>query len=215
MARIPRSRWRVATLIPGDGIGPEVVEAARRVIAATGVEVEWIARTWVGGFPGRDPLPPDARLAPRHVASRWRDRSRRQSRSGLRSSNIALRQGLDLYANVRPCGYTRVPRRMGVDLVVVRGHRGDVHLNQFELGTPGAAELIEFIDERTGLPVQADGGISVVEISESGAEGRAVRLPRAGHGRQAVPAAHKANIMKVSDGLFLETARRVAEGYPT
>ena len=139
--------------------------------------------------------------------------------SGLRSSNLTLRQGLDLFANVRPCRlYPGVPSRYDrVDLVVVRENTEGMYTGvELELGTPGVAELISFVAASTGLAVKPDSGISVKEISASASE----RIARFAftwareHGRRAVTASHKANIMKFSDGLFLETARRVAEDFP-
>ncbi len=121
------------TLIPGDGVGPEVIEAARRVIEATGVAIDWERRPMgAGAFsrtgqraPGRDPRRRSAR-----TAWRSRARSRRPVTSGLRSSNLELRKSLDLYANVRPCRlYPGVPSvvRGGRPGRRAREHRGHVH----------------------------------------------------------------------------------------
>jgi isocitrate dehydrogenase (NAD+) len=139
--------------------------------------------------------------------------------SGLRSSNLALRKELDLFANVRPC--KRYPGVVSVyddvDLVVVRENTEGMYTGiELEQGTPAVAELIAFVGATTGQSIRADTGISVKEISASGAE----RIARFAfdwareHGRTKVTAAHKANIMKFSDGLFLEVAREVAGRYP-
>ena len=210
------------TLIPGDGVGPEVVEAARRVVAATGVEVDWDRQDMGAGAFSRsgDPLPPATLASLRATRVALKGPIETPITSGLRSTNMALRQGLDLYANVRPCRrYPGVPSPYGdVDVVVVRENTEGMYTGiEIEMGTPAAAELIAFIDERTGRRVQADAGISVKDISEFGSE-RIVRFAfewARDHGRHAVVAAHKANIMKFSDGLFLEVARRVAEAYPS
>jgi isocitrate dehydrogenase (NAD+) len=209
------------TLIPGDGIGPEVVEAARRVVEATGVPIEWDRQDMGAGAFSRtgDPLPAATLDSLRSTRVALKGPIETPITSGLRSTNMALRQGLDLYANVRPCRrYPGVPSLYDeVDIVVVRENTEGMYTGiELEMGTPATTELIGFIGERTGLSVRPDSGISVKDISEFGAE-RIVRFAfdwATEHGRRAVTAAHKANIMKFSDGLFLEVARQVAGGYP-
>ena len=130
-----------------------------------------------------------------------------------------LRKELDLYANVRPCRrYPGVPSLYeDVDLVVVRENTEDVYTGvEFEVGTVEVKELIAFIEETTGIRIRQDSGISVKAISQEGSE-RIVRFAfdeTRRRGRSKVTAAHKANIMKFSDGLFLDVARRVAAQYP-
>ena len=209
------------TLIPGDGIGPEVIDAARRVVEATGVPVEWDRQDMGAGAFSRagDPLPPATLASLRSTRVALKGPIETPITSGLRSTNMALRQGLDLYANVRPCRhYEGVPSVYGdVDVVVVRENTEGMYTGiEIEMGTPAAAELIGFIRDRTGREVRADSGISVKDISEFGSE-RIVRFAfdwARAHGRQRVTAGHKANIMKFSDGLFLEVARRVAADAP-
>ncbi|HEX6265085.1 MAG TPA: isocitrate/isopropylmalate family dehydrogenase [Actinomycetota bacterium] len=209
------------TLIPGDGIGPEVVEAARRVVEATGVPVEWDRQDMGAGAFSRtgDPLPVATLDSLRSTRVALKGPIGTPVTSGLRSTNMALRQGLDLYANVRPCRrYPGVPSVYGdVDIVVVRENTEGMYTGiEIEMGTPAATELIGFIHDRTGRTVRPDSGISVKDISEFGAT-RVVRFAfgwAAGHGRATVTAAHKANIMKFTDGLFLEAARRVAAEHP-
>jgi isocitrate dehydrogenase (NAD+) len=139
--------------------------------------------------------------------------------SGLRSTNLALRKQLDLFANVRPCRlYPGVPSIYdAVDMVVVRENTEGMYTGlELERGTPEVAELIAFIASATGQRVRDDSGISVKEITASGSE-RVARFAfewARAHGRSKVTASHKANIMKFSDGLFLQTAREVAEAYP-
>jgi isocitrate dehydrogenase (NAD+) len=120
---------------------------------------------------------------------------------------------------VRPCRlYPGVPSRYDqVDLVVVRENTEGMYTGiELELGTPGVAELISFVASSTGTAVKPDSGISVKEISESASERIAcfAFTWAVEHDRRSVTASHKANIMKFSDGLFLETARRVAEEFP-
>jgi isocitrate dehydrogenase (NAD+) len=138
---------------------------------------------------------------------------------GYRSPNVSLRTELDLYACVRPCRwYPGVRSRYeGVDLVVVRENTEDAYLGiEFEQATDPAAELIAFIERATGKRVREDSGISIKAISR-GASERIVRFAFAyvrERGRRSLTAGHKANIMKHSDGLFLEAARRVAAEHP-
>ena len=209
------------TLIPGDGIGPEVTEAATRVVDATGVAIEWDRRDMGAEALDRvgTPLPTETLAAIRETRVALKGPVATPIASGLRSINMALRNELDLFANVRPCKrYPGVPSPYAdVDLIVVRENTEGMYTGiEFEHGTPEVAELIGFIRETTGLVVRPDSGISVKEISE----GRSERIVRfafdwaAEHGRSKVTASHKANIMKFSDGLFLEVARRVAAGRP-
>jgi isocitrate dehydrogenase (NAD+) len=209
------------TLIPGDGIGPEVIEAARRVVEATGVGVTWDRQDMGAGAFSRlgDPLPKATLDSIRATRVALKGPIETPVTSGLRSSNLALRQGLDLYANVRPCRlYPGVPSLYDrVDLVVVRENTEDMYTGiELETGTPAAERLIGFVRDRTGGEIRADAGISVKAISAFGA-GRIVRFAfgwAEGHGRATVTASHKANIMKFSDGLFLEVAREVAAEHP-
>jgi isocitrate dehydrogenase (NAD+) len=208
------------TLIPGDGIGPEVVEAARRAIEATGVEIAWDRRDMGAGAFARTGSPlPDATLESIR-ASRVALKGPIETpvTSGLRSVNLALRRQLDLFANVRPCRrFPGVPSVYGdVDLVVVRENtEGSYTGYEFEMGTTAVAELARFIWGTTGRRIREDAGVSIKAITERGSE-RIVRFAFAyakTFGRAKVTAGHKANIMKFSDGLFLEVARRVAEEY--
>jgi isocitrate dehydrogenase (NAD+) len=210
------------TLIPGDGIGPEVVEAARRAIEATGVAIQWDRHEMGSGAFSRTglPLPPSTLDAIRADRVALKGPVETPVTSGLRSVNMTLRQVLDLFANVRPCRrYAGVPSVYGdVDLVVVRENTEGMYTGiEFEMGTVAAKELIAFIQETTGFQVREDSGLSIKAISEFGSE----RIARFAFewavrgSRSRVTASHKANIMKFSDGLFLDVARRVAREYPT
>jgi len=209
------------TLIPGDGVGPEVTEAAQRVLDATGVAIEWDVRPMgAGAFEDAGtPLPADTLAAIRSSRVALKGPIETPAESGLRSANLALRQELDLYANVRPCHrYPGVPSRYDeVDLIVVRENTEGMYTGlELEHDTPEAEALISFIAATQGRTVRPDSGISVKEISAPGAE-RVVRFAftwARQHGRARVTASHKANIMKFSDGLFLEVARAVAADFP-
>jgi isocitrate dehydrogenase (NAD+) len=138
----------------------------------------------------------------------------------VRSVNVTLRQELDLYAGVRPCRVFPGVRSAyeAVDLVVVRENTEDMYTGiEFEQGRTATQQLIDFIVEQTGRPVRGDAGMSIKSISVGGSEriSRFAMRYAIDHGRTKVTAAHKANIMKFSDGLFLATARRVASAeYP-
>ena len=209
------------TLIPGDGIGPEVTEAARRALEATGVSFRWdlayagdIAQDMFGTV-----LPDYVLKSIRKNKVALKGPITTPVGSGFRSVNVALRQSLDLYACVRPCKtYPGVRSKYrDVDIVIVRENMEDLYSGiEFEKGATETAKLISFIGETTGHRISADSGISIKTISVSGSKRIvefAFEYARA-HGRQRVAAIHKANIMKFSDGLFLATAREVAREYP-
>jgi isocitrate dehydrogenase (NAD+) len=209
------------TLIPGDGIGPEVTEAACLAVEATGVEVAWdVQEIGLRAFErSGEALPASTVSSIRDNGVALKGPIETPPESGVRNANIALRQQLDLYANVRPCRrYPGVPSVYDhVDLVVVRENIEDTYTGiQFEVGTVEVQHLIGFIAQTTDVRIRQDSGISVKAISEEGSE-RIVRFAfeeARRRGRRKVTAGHKANIMKFSDGLFLEVARRVAAGYP-
>ncbi|MCD6352111.1 MAG: isocitrate/isopropylmalate dehydrogenase family protein [Armatimonadetes bacterium] len=208
------------TLIPGDGIGPEVTEAMRRCVEATGVAIEWEivqAGTEVVEEYGT-PLPDHVLESLRRNKVAIKGPVTTPVGTGFRSVNVALRQALDLYVCLRPCKYYEGVRSHypGVDLVVVRENTEDLYAGiEFARGEPATAELIDFIADRTDSRIRADSGISIKPISVFATE-RIVRFAfeyALAHGRSKVTAVHKANIMKFSDGVFLEVARRVAEEY--
>jgi isocitrate dehydrogenase (NAD+) len=208
------------TLVPGDGIGPEVIGAARRAIDATAVRIEWDPQEIGAGAFVRtgDPLPNATLESIRTNRVALKGPVETPPASGMRSLNLALRRALDLYANIRPCRlYGGVPSLYDVvDVVVVRENTEGMYTGiELEMGTPAAEELISFVASTTGAIVPSDTGISVKEITEHGSE-RIARFAfgyARANGRAKVTAGHKANIMKFSDGLFLEVVRRVAQGY--
>jgi isocitrate dehydrogenase (NAD+) len=209
------------TLIPGDGIGPEVVEAARRAIEATGAAVTWDRRQMGAGAFSRTgrALPADTVASIREDRVALKGPIETPVTSGLGSVNVTLRQELDLFANVRPCRlYPGVPSLYDdVDLIVIRENTEDMYTGfEFEMGTVAVKELIRFVEATTGRRIRQDSGISIKMISRQGSD-RIVRFAfeeARRLGRSKVTAAHKANIMKFSDGLFLEVARGVAREYP-
>jgi isocitrate dehydrogenase (NAD+) len=209
------------TLIPGDGIGYEVSEAARRVIDATGVDVEWDVQN-----AGLDVVEQYGQPMPDHVLDSIRKNKiaikgplTTPVGKGFRSVNVALRRELDLYALVRPCkSYRGVRSRYeDVDLVIVRENTEDLYAGiEFAEGETETHELINTIERLGGRRIRADSGISIKPISV-GATQRIFRFAfkwAIDNGRRQVTAVHKANIMKDTDGLWLRVAEEVAKEFP-
>jgi isocitrate dehydrogenase (NAD+) len=205
-------------LIPGDGTGPELTEATRRVLEATGVELEWDVREAgadVMEKHGGNPLPTDVLDAIRETGVALKGPITTPVGGGFRSVNVALRKELDMYAQVRPCkSYPGVRSRfVDVDLIIVRENTEDLYAGiEYEQGTPEAAELIEWIEGHGGRLRHNDAGISIKPISITGTRRIfefAFDYARS-NGRRKVTAVHKANIMKFTDGLWLQVAREVA-----
>ena len=209
------------TFIPGDGVGPELSEATRRVLEATGVGFDWDVREAGADVMEKygTPLPDPVLDSIRATGVAIKGPITTPVGTGFRSVNVSLRKELDLYACLRPCkSYPGVRTRYeSVDLVVVRENHEDLYAGiEFEQGTPEAHKLIDFIADQTGKRIREDSGISIKPISITGTR-RIVSFAfdyAKRYGRRKVTAVHKANIMKFSDGLFLETARQVAEEHP-
>jgi isocitrate dehydrogenase (NAD+) len=209
------------TLIPGDGIGPEISQATQRVIDATGVPVEWevIEAGEVAIAKYGTPLPDEVVESIRRNKVALKGPITTPVGKGFRSVNVGLRKALDLYANVRPCKTRKGVRSRydNVDLVVVRENTEDLYAGiEFAEGTPEAAELIDWINRKSGATIRADSAISIKPISITGSRRIvefAFRYARENN-RRKVTAVHKANIMKATDGLFLRVAEEVAAGYP-
>jgi len=206
------------TLIPGDGIGPELVEAGRRVLEATGVEFDWDVQ-----LAGSEIMEQEGTPLPQQVID-----SIRQNKvalkgpittpigTGFRSVNVALRHELDLYACIRPCkSYAGVQsaRYQNIDLVVVRENTEDLYAGvEFEANSSEAKEIIA----KSAGKINPDAAISIKPISASGSR-RIIKHAfdyAVANGRKKVTAIAKANIMKFTDGLFFEVGREVAKEYP-
>ena len=209
------------TFIPGDGTGPEIAAAARRVLEATGVEFDWDVREAGSDVMEREGTPlPDAVLdSIRRNKVAIKGPVTTPVGTGFRSVNVALRKTLELYACVRPCKtYPGVRSRYeDVDIVIVRENTEDLYAGiEFERGSEWVAKLSKLTEASGQGTIRDDAGVSLKPISVFGAE-RIVRYAfeyAKENGRRAVTAVHKANIMKHSDGLFLEVARDVAKRYP-
>ena len=207
------------TLIPGDGTGPELTEATRRVLEATGVAFDWDvqqAGADVMDQFGGNPLPEQTLESIRRTGVAIKGPITTPVGGGFRSVNVGLRKALDLYAQVRPCKtYEGVRTRFDdVDLVIVRENTEDLYAGiEYEQGKPETVELIEWIEAQGGTLRHGDAGISIKPLSVSGTR-RVVQFAfdyARRNGRRKVTAVHKANIMKFTDGLYLRVAREVAE----
>ncbi len=209
------------TLIPGDGTGPEISEATKRVIEATGVPVKWDIQE-----AGLDVFEKEGTPLPQRVLDSIKKNKvaikgpvTTPVGTGFRSVNVTLRQILDLYCCLRPSKTFKGVRTRfeHVDLIIIRENTEDLYAGiEFEKGSEDAKKIINVINELTGKTIRPDSGISIKPISVYGTE-RIVRFAfeyARKNKRKKVTAVHKANIMKYSDGLFLETARHVAAKYP-
>jgi isocitrate dehydrogenase (NAD+) len=189
------------TLIPGDGTGPELTDALETVIAASGVPIEWERHDAGAEVMKRrgTPLPDEVVESVRATGVAIKGPVTTPVGSGFRSVNVALRKALDLYACVRPArSLTGVPSRFtGVDLVVVRENTEDLYAGVERQVSPDEAESIKIITRSCSERIAR----YAFEYALT-------------HGRHKVTAVHKANIMKLTDGLFLRTVREVAEAYP-
>jgi len=211
----------IITLIPGDGTGHEITEATKRVIEATGVDIEWdIVHA------GAEVYEREGTVLPENVL-----KSLRKNKVGLkgpittpigtgfRSVNVAMRKIFDLYACVRPCkSYKGVRSRYeNIDIVIIRENTEDLYAGiEFEQGKKETDDLINYISSINETPIKKDSGISIKPISISGSE-RIIRFAfeyARKNNRKKVTGVHKANIMKYTDGLFLDVFKRIAAEYP-
>ena len=209
------------TLITGDGIGPEIAEAARRCIDATGAKINWqtaeagedvMARTGT-------PLPDETIESIKKNRLALKAPITTPVGKGFRSINVYLRQALDLYACLRPCkSYKGVRSRYSdIDLVIVRENTEDLYAGiEFQKGKDDTVEIIDWLNKHSKRPITKDSGISIKPISVQATQ-RIVRFAfdyARKMKRKKVTSVHKANIMKFTDGLWLDVSREVATQYP-
>jgi isocitrate dehydrogenase (NAD+) len=209
------------TLIPGDGTGPEIAEAAKRVIEATGAPIQWEVQEAGLNVYEKEGTP----LPQRVIDSIKKNKVALKGPittpvgTGFRSVNVTLRQVLDLYCCLRPSKTFKGVRTrfQNIDLIIIRENTEDLYAGiEFEKGSEDAKKIIDLVHTLSGKSIRPDSGISIKPISVYGTE-RIVRFAfeyARRNKRAKVTAVHKANIMKYSDGLFLETARDVAKNYP-
>ncbi len=209
------------TLIPGDGTGPEIAEATTRVLEATGVQFEWDVQN-----AGEDVYNTEGNPLPERVLESIRKNKvaikgpiTTPVGTGFRSVNVLLRQTLDLYSCVRPCKTYKGAKTKyeNLDLVIFRENTEDLYAGiEYQKDSEGAKAIIDVVRKMSDREIRQDSGISIKPISVFGTE----RIVRAAfeyaqkNNRRKVTSVHKANIMKFSDGLFLEVSREVAKDYP-
>ena len=192
---------RTVTMIPGDGIGPEVTNAAMRVVEATGAKIEWQIVEAGGELIHKygTPVPDDVINSILKNQICLKGPISTPIGGGFASANVALRKRLNLYANVRPV--RKLPGVDGrydvVDLVIIRENSEDLYAGLEHIVVPGVVESLKIITETACLRI-----------------GRYAFLYAKRNGRKKVTAVHKANIMKLADGLFLECLRRAHREYP-
>lgn len=216
------------TLITGDGTGPDLAEAARRCIDATGVKINWDvqeAGVEVMARNGGNPLPEATMESVRRTKCALKAPITTPVGTGFRSINVYLRQALGLFACLRPCkqyvGVRSYFDKTPIDITIVRENTESLYAGiEFERGKPETAALIEHINQHgTAGKVKTgkdETGITIKSISVTGTE-RIVKCAfdyARQHKRKRVTAVHKANILKFTDGLFLSVARDVAKQYP-
>ena len=189
------------TLIPGDGIGPEVTEAVVRILAASGVSIDWerhdagVLAVERGGVP----LPVELLDSIRRNRVGLKGPVTTPIGTGFTSVNVGLRKALDLFANLRPVW--NLPgidsRFQGIDMIIVRENTEDLYAGLEHEVVPGVVESLKIITEKASTRI----GRFAFEYARK-------------HGRKKVTSIHKANIMKLSDGLFIGSVRAVAREYP-
>ena len=212
------------TLIRGDGTGPEIAEAMKKCVEATGVKIEWDIQE--AGIDIMDkygtPLPNKVIESIKKNRVAIKAPVTTPIGTGFRSVNVALRQELDLYACVRPCKYypgvkSLLKNPENVDIVVVRENTEDLYAGiEFEEGEEKTKKIIEEIGSLSNKKIREDSGISIKPISKFGTE-RIVKFAfeyAKKNKRKKVTAVTKSNIMKFSDGLFQHVAEEVAKEYP-
>ncbi|GAB4342587.1 MAG: isocitrate/isopropylmalate dehydrogenase family protein [Candidatus Abyssubacteria bacterium] len=215
---------RTITLIPGDGVGPEITEVVKQCVAALGVAIEWDIQQAGGSVVEQEgtPLPERVLDSIRRSKVALKGPVETPVGKGFRSVNVQLRQRLDLYACLRPCKYyegirSRIINPEGIDLVVVRENTEDLYAGiEFMESCGEDNQLLRFLREQKGVELGCDTGISLKPISVKGSE-RIVTFAfeyARRRGRRKVTAIDKANIMKYTDGLFMNVAANVSTRYP-
>jgi len=208
------------TLIRGDGTGPELAEAAKRCIDATGVTINWDVQEAGVDIMEKTgtPLPDELLKSIEKNKVAIKAPITTPVGKGFRSVNVALRKKFDLFACLRPCkSYEGVRSKYkNIDLVIVRENTEDLYAGiEFQKGTPEAKQVIDLCSNLSKQPIRADSGISIKPISVTGTE-RIVKFAfeyARKYKRKKVTSVHKANIMKYTDGLWLEVSREVAKKY--
>jgi isocitrate dehydrogenase (NAD+) len=209
------------TLIPGDGVGPEITEATTKVLGATGIAFEWDIQNAGEEVYKKEgnPLPDRVLESIKKNKVAIKGPITTPVGTGFRSVNVALRQSLDLFSCLRPCKTYKGAKTKyeDIDLVIVRENTEDLYAGiEYEKDSEGTKAIIDIVKKLSNRAIRNDSGISIKPISVFGTD-RIVRFAfeyARKNNRHKVTSVHKANIMKYSDGLFLEVSRQVAKDYP-
>lgn len=212
------------TLIPGDGVGPEIAEVVKTCMAELGVDIDWDIQHAGGTVIEKEytPLPDRVLDSIRQNRIALKGPVETPIGKGFRSVNVRLRQDLNLFASVRPCKYyegiqSRITNPESIDLIIVRENTEDLYAGiEFKNSCGDESPFLKFLKEQKGIELGCDTGISIKPISTSASE-RIVTFAfdyAKKHGRKKVTAIDKANIMKYSDGLFMRAAEKVSQKYP-
>ena len=215
---------RTITLIPGDGVGPEITDVVSRCVSALGVSIAWDVQQAGTSVIAKEkvPLPERVLESIRRNKVALKGPVETPVGTGFRSINVELRQRLNLYACVRPCRYyegirSRISNPQSIDLVVVRENTEDLYAGiEFMESCGEQNPLLVFLREQRGIDLRCNTGISIKPISAEGSE-RIVTFAfeyAMKHDRKKVTAIDKANIMKYTDGLFMNVASDVSRRYP-
>ncbi len=209
------------TLIPGDGVGPEITDAVTRVLEATGIAFDWDVQNAGEEVYKNEgsPLPDRVLESIKKNKVAIKGPITTPVGTGFRSVNVALRQELDLFSCIRPCKSYKGARAIydNIDLVIFRENTEDLYAGiEYEKGSEGTKAIIDLVQKLSDRTIRQDSGISIKPISVFGTD----RIVRAAfeyarkNNRKKVTSVHKANIMKYSDGMFLDVSREVARDYP-
>ena len=209
------------TLIPGDGVGPEITDAVTGVLEATGISFDWNVQNAGEEVYHNESSPLPDRVLESIKSNRVAIKGPITTPvgTGFRSVNVAMRQELDLFSCVRPCKSYKGARAIydNIDLVIFRENTEDLYAGiEYEKDSEGSKAIIDLVQKLSDRSIRQDSGISIKPISVFGTE----RIVRAAfeyarkNNRKKVTSVHKANIMKYSDGLFLDVSRDVARDYP-
>ena len=215
---------QTVTLIPGDGVGPEIADVVKTCVAALGVDIDWDIQNAGTAMIEKEktPLPDRVLDSIRRHRIALKGPVETPVGKGFRSVNVRLRQDLDLFACVRPCKYykgikSRIIHPEAIDLVIIRENTEDLYAGIEFMNACGEENpFLQFLREQKGITLGCDTGISIKPISVSGSERIATFAFEYAekHGRKKVTAIDKANIMKFSDGLFMKAAETVSQKHP-
>lgn len=215
---------KIITLIPGDGVGPEIAEVVKSCVSALEVDVEWDLQAAGAAVIAKENTPLPKRVIDSIRTNRVALKGPVETPigKGFRSVNVQLRQQLELFANVRPCRFyegvrTRITHPQDINIVIIRENTEDLYAGIEFMESCGLDNpFLKFLQEQKGLELDCDTGLSIKPISVKASEriGKFAFEYARQYGRKKVTGVDKANIMKYSDGLFMKTVESVSQKYP-